>query len=653
MIVSLRHMTHLLLASVLLMATGCINDGVDGCSDTGIVNTAGYMSIMLRQADGQTRAGGIGDEFSYGEASEFALSPDNHPFALVYTDEQAAPIAVAALSNMSGAEGGSSDKNANSTAVFATIVTKSQYKDMLERLQECFVILNADLRIEQTWNITKSDLLGRVVDTPFCKGSDGKLYFTMCNSVYAENGKITVASKVDTDKIFTSYMEAIENAWKGNAAVNAYVERVAAKFGMRFANEEYNAPDADRIFVPADNKLNLFSHLNNDGIPYYGQGDYSYKVRITGWGMNALEKESYLFRKINPAGNYFDGWSNSTYRRSLWSEDLNYSRAVYPWQYRRAADKPDAPYYAAGGSKLKNLSYEELNAGFGTKYRYTLENTYDFKDADFSSMTDSRIELLAGTHVIVCAEMLTNIKDGRTFGAYDLYRDRNGNFYGSERDCFTALVTVLNNSLKSHSFLKYTYYNWDKGGEQQTLYAWTKGEYSLYYNNTKLTPENIGKVSGALTADATVIGGDGKRFIWMDGMSIKDDSGNPLEIYSNIDEVDVGKNIKLRTATVNDTKSLLLQAIGAVDHFKDGKMYYAVPVGYIKKDGSDDYSVYGVVRNSVYDILIHDVTGLGTSVDNDTEPIIPNKVSTNDHLFIGFDIIDWHLVEQTVSGAIN
>ena len=658
-----KHIVYrMLMLGCLLTAWGCIRDGAEDCPPEvpGALNTIGYMSVRLMPTDAQTRA--VGDEFDYGKDEELALAPGEHHFAIFYNDEQAAPVAVAPLTGMT--EVGSKDnKTANTTVVFAAIASKSEQRNMLERLKECYVILNANIDSEQLWTLPKDKLFNTIVHSPFYT-ANGRIYFTMCNSAYVDGGNKVYATKVDTSLIYTSYLEAIQMVGQGKAAVDAYVERLAAKFALRFEQEDQE----DKVFSPKDNKVIVFSKLV-DGIPYYEQclnGNeslpYRYRVKITGWNMNALERESYLFRNFTPNANYFSGWYNADNRRAYWSEDLNYRKAVYPWQYRPAVDSKSTPYYKGQDNILENRSFKELNVGFENKYRYTLENTYDYTDKSFDSSLDSRAEVLAGTHMIVCAELETNLKDGQTFGATDLYRDRNGNFYRSEADCFLALVTILNNHLKSHAFLKFKYYDWKNGGGEQTLFAKTNGEYALWYNGSKLTPDAAEKMSidmdGSLMTDATIKGGDGKRLIWMDGMEIRDKDGYLLDIYSNIDEVDANKNVFLRKATENDFKSLLLEYIGAVDHFNNGAMYYAVPVGYVRNDeasseNNDVYSIYGVVRNSTYDILIHDVTGLGTSVDNWSEPIVPNTVTTNDHLFISFKILDWHKTPETVPGVIQ
>lgn len=650
----------------------CINDSYDENIDcmekdtdrvsVNRVDTIGYMSIGLQMSDGSTRASKVGDEFAYGEDEEFSLASGEHHFAIFYKEGQDTPVAIATLSGMANEKEG--ELTSNTTVVFATIAVKSEQKRQLEELSECIVLLNVNINGNEMWTKTKKSLLNTIVESPYYESSTGRKFFTMCNSVYIDgDGKKIIASEVDTDKIYTSYMEALEQAWKGNAAVTAYVERLTARFTLEFSNCESTGQDG-YIYVPENNQMVVFSHINDNGIPYYDEATnsssgYSYKIKITGWGVNALEQKHFLFRNINVAGNYFANWYSSENHRVYWSEDCNYTKATYPWQYRQAIDEPAIPYYKGQDNILRNRSFSELD-GF-QKYAYSPENTYNFADADFSLTLDSRVELLAGTHVIVCAQLLTNLDDVNSHVAKDVYRDRNGTYYRSEEDCFKSLVCVLNNTVSSRSFLKFRHYDWTKGGGNQTLYAKTDGSYYLYYNGTKLTPAMlksfVNQNKGNLMSDATLKNGDGKRLVWMDGMEIKDDAGKPLQIYTNIDEVDPTKDIWLREATTDDVKSLIYEYIGAVDHFNEGKMYYAIPVGFIKNgtnaDGTDKYSVYGVVRNCAYSIVVTDVTGLGTSVDNIDEPIVPNKVSTHDHLFVSFEILNWHVTEESVWGTIQ
>lgn len=661
-----RYFFNFSLASLLIVSAGCIQDDFEDCLEmpSAPLNTIGYVSVRFQTSSDQTRA--VGEEYDFGINDDVTLADDAKHYAIIYDANQPTPIAIGKLGSM--AVDDEINKKLNSSYALAAIVAKDESKEALKRFKDCYVILNTDISMEDLWSKSRDQLTSTIVDSPFFTDKNGKKYLTMCNSVYVDNNQKTIKTEVDTTKIFESSLAALEEAAKGYAAITAYVERLAAKFSLSFENNAMNEPDAERVFVPKNNQMIVFSRLQN-GIPYYeaeSQGvKYSYRIKITGWGMNALERKSYLFRNFKVDGNYFTNWYNTGDKRVFWSEDLNYNKATYPQQYRKVIDNTGIPVYekqivsGVDQNILKNFSFEELNSNkFTSKYIYTPENTYNFSDASFKTLLDNRIEYLAGTHMIVCAEVETNLKDPNKWETGDLWRDRNNNFYKSEKDAFKAMLSSMNQALASHASLKFTYYDWDKGGVEVKLYAKTHGECGIWYKGVRLTPENFDNVVDQMTAAAEFKGSDGKRIIWMDGMEIKDSNGNQLEIYTNIDDVDPDKDEFYRYAGVNDYKSLIFEHVGALDHFSDGKMYYAVPIGYLldgsnSTDSMSQYTAHGVVRNSEYEVKIHDVTGLGTSVDNVYEPIVPNSVSTKDHLYLSFKIIDWHLTEETVKGEIK
>lgn len=662
----LKHIKMVFAIMMAVAAAACSSHHYDEWEDPAAgFKTVGYMAVRLMPTDGGSRAS-VGDSFTAGQQSEMALSHDASHFAVLYGDGDETPLAVCDLNGMGSSM--STDTEANSSMVYATIIARDELKEVLMKYRDCYVVLNTGLTIEALQRYKRNELIEMRTTSPYFYDKKGERYFTMCSSVYVENGQKKIHTEVDTDKIYQSYQETIEQAWKGNAAVTAYVERLAARFTLRFDNEAFNAPDADRVFVPNLNNIVLYSGLTDGGVPLYKDKDeatgipLTYKVRITGWGLNALERELYLFRHFDANGGYFTNWFNSAYKRAYWSVDYNYGNAVYPLQYRKVIDNSGIPVYQNANNILLNLPYDELNAdGFMPRYKYAPENTFDFTDAQLSAALEGKPELLAGTHLIVCAEVLSNIEDPTVWGPHEILRDRNGSFYRDERDCAKALVTIMNNHLKTHASLKFTFWDWTLGGVEYKLFAKTKGEYSLYYGTRRLDAKYVDELYDqgvSLLAVAEFKGSDGKRVLWNDNFKILDDKGNPLQTYSNIDEVNSKNDVWLRESTVNDLKSVIFEHVGAVDHFNDGKMYYAVPIGYIS-DGrsvegqSDTYSIYGVVRNSTYDILIKSVSGLGAAVDDPDQPIVPNDATTSDHLFIGFDILDWHEIDQTVPGAIS
>ena len=636
--------------------------GDDNDNDPGAgFKTVGYMAIRLMPSDGNDSRAAVGDAYDAGTYGEMALCHEAKHYAIFYTEGQDLPIAVSELNGMTSDQ--STDSQANSSLVYATIVARNELREMLERLNDCYVILNTDINYETLLTATKDDLLSKRVTTPYFIDSKGNRYFTMANSVYMESGKKKIFTYVDTEKIYSSYNECIEQAWKGNAAVNAYVERLAARFALSFEDEALNAPNASLIFQPEHNDMIVFTQVTSGDVPYYSDKDpvtgipYSYRIELTGWGLNALEQQSFLFRNFKETGNYFNSWYNTTNKRAYWSEDCNYADNTYPWQYRRVIDNSGIPVYQNSKNILLNFSYDQINANrFGTGVQYSSENTYDFTDKEFSTKLNSIPQLLAGTHIIVTARILTNFKNASQWEANNIYRDRNGKFYRNELECVKAMVSSLNNTLRSHSFLKFTYWDWTKGGIELKLFGSTKGDFALYYGNRLLDlnyVEELYEQGISLLADAEFKGGDGKQILWSDKLSIRDSSGKVMQTYSNIDEVNSKNDVFLRESTDDDIKSVINEHFGAVDHYKNGAMYYAIPIGYVRNAADTDYDIYGVVRNSSYNIKITGVSGIGASVDKTDQPIIPNTITTNDHLYIGFDIIEWHPIDNTVSGAIS
>lgn len=654
----------------LTVLCSCVYDNFDYSEENSQgLHTIGYLSVMLNSPDKMTRA--LGDDYDIGVSQDVAMSTEAHHYAVIYSNDRITPIAIGHIAAMSKDE----NPDPGASVVYATVVAHDEEKEVLQQFKDCYVLINTDISEDEIWSYTKDELTSLKIDSPFFKDKAGNQYLTMSSSVYVDNGAKKIYTEIDTDKIFGSSMEALEQAWKGNAAITAYVERASARFQLSFDKEEYNklGSSVERLYEPEDNRMIVFTHINDNGIPYYTDrsesgGKYSYKVKLTGWNMNGLERESNLFRNFNPNGNYFSNWYKTNEKRSFWSEDLNYNMDVYPFQYRRVIDNSGIPVYSENiingknNNILLNKSYTDLNSHqFTSRYLYTPENTYDFKNPDFKASVDNRIEYLAGTHMIICAEVQTNLENVNEWKAGDLYRDRNNNFYKSEKDVFKALLSEMNQVFESHASLKYTYYDWTNGGVEMKLYAMTKGPCGIYLDNVRLTPENFESVianhnSGQLTTEAEFRGSDGKRIIWNDAMEIRDSEGNRLDIYTVIDDIEPANNKKFRTATIDDFKSIIFEHVGAVDHFKEGKMYYAVPIGYLQGSGSTSdnpkYDAYGVVRNSEYQITVKDVTGLGTPVDNPNDPIIPNGNATHDHLYLGFKILNWHLTEETVPGAL-
>ena len=92
----------------------------------------------------------------------------------------------------------------------------------------------------------------------------------------------------------------------------------------------------------------------------------------------------------------------------------------------------------------------------------------------------------------------------------------------------------------------------------------------------------------------------------------------------------------------------------AVDEvFKNGAMYYSIPVQHMVEDGEADKIVegeYGVVRNHWYQLSINKVKNIGTGIFNpeEDEMIKPEIPDTKLYLDATINILSWKVVSQDV-----
>lgn len=660
---------NLLFLSPLIFFSGCVYDELREAADEGFhfsdLTQVGYMPFILN-LENEVPSRSNDQEFDYGDINEVALAPGGFHFAVFYTDSSNKPAYIASLE---GALSNDEEKKhkENFSFSYARLLGAEllDNETLLKSLSTCIVILNSPLSGSEIYEMDKKDLFNIIIKDPTIKGRDGKKYLTMINSSYLdENGKIIRESKVDPTKIYDSKITALEKAFNGEAAVNTYVERIAAKFSLHFDETKLDKVDPNEdefIFKPQGEAISVFKEINETtGIPTY-DNTYSYQVKITGWGMNAQEKENYLIKNISSSTNYFTGWNDIKNIRSYWSEDPDYNDIIYPLQYRRAVDKQQY-YYETLESQNKNLlqnySYEQIvgQNNFGKKI-YTLENTYDYSSENLNNLLGDRIDLLAGTHLLITAELLTNIDEKFKYAPRDVYRDRSGNFYRNQKDCFIAMVTEFNHSLKSHDRMDFKPYIWDESDtytDLNTLKMSTQGEYQLCHNGNIMTYDYMNKLNlDSYIIPANVDGGDGKCIIWIDGLSIQkivngQPSNTKIQVIERITiDNEYGNEIhKLREDPVseNELKSFLYDWMGALEHFKDGKMYYAIPVLHYSQNQKN---IYGVVRNHSYTFSIEGIKQVGVSVDDPTQPIIPREVINNKRVEIKTEILDWHNFETS------
>ena len=724
-----RHHITTLLQALLVLCTfsACINDEfADDVAGTGHTTHPCYLNIQLKFDENMsaTRAADTNDDnLEYGDHEEHMIGETGN-YIILFKDNNL--FDVCELTAMTGhkhntedgrpEKDGGDDSNKNNGVddnIEATYTYSSKFdaEDEEDFPTSCLVVLNGSEKISKKLEGFKgqkgkgvSDILSivwdetKVEDNPKDIGfsDDTHKYFTLTNSIYFdENGKKQTTKAIPAEFIGKTLAEA--------KLLTIYVERMVAKFSFTTDSEIYAPKKADSETV---DPLIFFEGINENGTIDYQ--DRYWQIKVTGWGINAFETQNYLFKNIkNKQPSYFENWNNASNYRAHWSEDPHYdidneTNEVwsYPWQYRWAVDK-ELNYYkalekveSANGSNnnlLRNYSYNDiysetnptidgrLTDKFG-RIVYTPENTYDptkyVKESNNS--LDSRTNLLAGTHLIVCAELQTILDGTTTYKSNNVYRDRTGIFFESEKDCFVALAYAFNQTMESNSSMKVTCYDWTNGGvKDKALYAKPTGDrYFLYYNGEKLTNEYLSTIKQEWTDEqfeewfgsmspATIRHGDGKLLLWSDKLynqsfpwEIKTDSEVKLALYEKdsfgTDKdghyIDIPGEFN-RYVDADDIKSLLYEWVGAVDHFCDGKMYYPAPVLHngVKKEkpSQDTMGDYGVVRNNWYKFKLNDITSFGIPVDAPNEPIVPELIDINDAINVSVSIFDWHLVDTT------
>lgn len=707
-------MTALLALMVSGMLTCCINDEI---VDTESLNSGEeyYMDFTFQSTSGSplTRAGGTfvdgtHDEHDIGVKGNFALFFNYKKEFLLASDLR---LKEHYEIDSDGKEGAGNTEE----AIYRTryFFRKEQEKNEDKMPKYVLVVLNggnvegvnskyaegtpmSQIFIDYLWKEEEdpSNRLGFYEE-------NGAKFFTMSNSVYVGN---------DATEIKKENIQRFSEKYDPAKVTRVYVERMVSKF--LYKEENKNTVDDEQHtykFDPKTEEITLFCGYDVKGKDADDPNDpgqiivkdlvESSRIVITGWGINALETRNYIFKNIDDTKS---GWNIPDKYRYNWSVDPHYKYTHYPWQYRSAVENRKLRYYsdAENPSPLRNYSYTEFvnqtnqENGFDREV-YAPENTYDptnglcNKESDY--YLDNRTNLLAGTHLIVCAKFMTDFSKlenkevygvdiSYDYGSHDLYRDNTNIYYATQKHCFAELVRRMNYNLKSNTSMRYRYYNWgDKidGDDGKEFAAKTAGGYQLYYNGEPFTYTKAMTLNDVQLETANVLNGDGKLLPWLENdkgtWDIRNSKGESLKIYgSDYDYVQdemwnkgieegkpederFGKYYEIKhEVTSDDVKSLMYEWMGAVDHFNNGKMYYAAPVLHIGADDPEnakesELGHYGVVRNTWYKFNLDNVTTVGAPIDNPDDPIVPNKVTTHDKLRFTINILPWHETETHVT----
>lgn len=431
----------------------------------------------------------------------------------------------------------------------AAVIALGPIKDK-NQVAQALAVLNVDpAKAEEFKGKNLSDAR-KLQQENYAYTTGGKTFYTMTNATYVDAGKLVDATDV------TGYIEETSVAALNNPA-EIYVERLASKVKVTVSD-------------------NIQETVTENGI--------TYDVEIVGYGLDALNKTSYLVKNVDTGWNYtWNGasWTDPTNHRSYWAADPNYEDGNYPLNSTDYNNTDDANSYS-----LNYVSYGSLKEA--TQF-YCMENT--ISDKLFTGLFQNSTSLLVAA----------KFKVEGAQGYEDLYRFM-GKIYGLDNYKKEVL-----NQLKGKGFS-----------------FWKKTQATGGTQYDEITTADLTLNEIAETADGEI------TLKLADGTYYKDNKG--AEEWTADDITNAFADVEYADAF----KGGMMYYSVPIQHLavtaQTGK--YPTAVG-----------EYGVVRNHVYTINLNSITGLGHAVWNPEQNIVPED-KDKDRYYIGatINILAWKIV---------
>lgn len=478
--------------------------------------------------------------------------------------------------------------------------------------------------------------------------------------------------------------------WKTIRYIKEYERQYTPETAPIDPDEEDESGDGNDTVTEPDLNAQV-TEEEEEVIEYLAQTTKNWKINVTGWNINAVKKQEYLFKNLfknnTSKADYYTGWqvNNLDPYRNFWSESVNYSNEKFPAQFRRAyylqADErnpstilikdnsldywkteDDDVDYTYHQLYLKYFTYSELAKK--SLHQYAAENTYDksiYSDGvtTFEKLASTQEHLRAGSHVIVTAQLLI---DGFDEDAYE-----------SEPTGTNPLVA----NVEDKYYMNGVFWTKDAYIEYVLEYLgyWMQKEKNLFPNSngylyTGVTQEMLDsqeieidevaqgiEPSDEAVAHATDFDITPLHVKGSDGMvSIKRKDSNTKIYYYNTED---RKYVEIEAIPWDETnpKADLFQLLVFLHPeyfaklYKEGRMYYAIPVEHYKNaTATAPYTAqYGMVRNHWYSFNVTSFSAPGTPVAVPEQLIIPNNDLTCETLGITLAIFPWHTINARVN----
>ncbi len=743
---------------LLLIVALCMLGGCDDTLKESDGNVApgnehlSYLCVNITTSDGNsagTRAWGEGSageaadaEFDPGFEGEWALAPEPESHWLFFFNQDGTFHSASRLSEMDLTNVGTGEYPDNKEKTLGTFVAKVDISKGQAKPASCLAVINGrpsrmqelELKLERgetdgktaaKWLMTKlTDPLagaeltkeGPIIAfyTPNETGSKRINYCTMTNAVYVpgeggvatQTGKVKVLQEIPDSKLCDTQDQAKKNA------LTIHVERMAVKMEVEFTGktktEKVKEEGGEKPIKGYDFPVVLKPEGDDNKVNQKEEGSSSstsksWAAAIWGWRINAVAKQTYLFKNLDDATageldkgtatakpkysssedkvneQFFANWNDANRFRSYWAVDPHYTNAdIYPTQYRRAADE------VATSRPYKDLTPEQQEASPLHYYTYnqSLERNYVTTDNAatrgnllghpvYRYCTENTLgeELLKGstyegaaTHVLFIAQLLIGdevdqVKDGegasydvdKVKGAMEKISDKyySDGYYYNKADYMKTAYSGLWKGLKKGEMQVTDIFG--KMNDKEDDLEFPKYVTSITLDGTDVTltdtymDEHVEDGIFELVP-AEIISGDGRVMLGLKE-AYKD---KELIVKGGATERATDEEVRMNS---NQLLSAVYEFAGYADYFKNGMMYYYVPIRHVtagRSEGSYQLGDIGVVRNHWYKITVNSVKRPGIPVSDPDQPIIPNVDPADQYLGLDIHILPWHVIEQNI-----
>lgn len=453
---------------------------------------------------------------------------------------------------------------------------------------------------------------------------DASGYFTMNNSVYFEGG----TKKMEVPVTIDDFKPKADDATK-SAGITVHLERLAAKVTV---NDHTAAP------ITKEQESGTTT-----GKKYY------LRFVPMAWGLNALEKETYLVKNFS-SNSYseidnnltgWSGWNDDTNKRCYWGRSVSYTPDAT--KYPRVSDDLDEMTAA-----LDYVSYNDIIAKSGKGADFTdntttidkIENAlYCMENTVPSTISNAEYKNSAITSAIIAGYYRVYESNDAATANGDNYL-KNGEYpatfyiYGQSSEIYIGDAEIMAKLATGQNVIKKK-----KGtGAPESL---STADYAKVFDLVHPSKDIRGNLkvgesyitlqvkNGAITLD------DGYSLVYLDNTGT-------YQAY------DTGKR--------KDANISIYQQVGRAEKFNNGQSYYAVLIEHLNRtktevtgtDGENTYTFntgyYGVLRNHSYTININKIEGLGVGINDPKHKIVLPTENVGYNVTTTLNILSWNVV---------